>query len=59
MAGNQQVTNSWNTTLKQNATSVVATDAGWNGSIGVGGSTTFGIQATGAAASPTLTCTPT
>ncbi|GAA3432622.1 glycoside hydrolase family 44 protein [Kutzneria kofuensis] len=57
--GNQQVTNSWNTTLKQNATSVVATDAGWNGSIGVGGSTTFGIQATGAAASPTLTCTPT
>lgn len=57
--GDQQVTNSWNTTLKQNATSVVATDAGWNGSIGVGGSTTFGFQATGRSASPTLTCTPT
>ncbi len=57
-SGDQQVTNSWNTTLKQNATSVVATDAGWNGSIGVGGSTTFGFQATGRAAPPTLTCTP-
>jgi hypothetical protein len=57
--GDQQVTNSWNTTLKQNGSGVVATDAGWNGSIDVGGSTTFGIQATGAAASPTLTCTPT
>jgi len=57
--GGQQVTNSWNTVLKQNGGSVVATDAGWNGSIGVGGSTTFGIQATGAAAAPSLSCTPT
>ena len=57
--GDQQVTNSWNTTLTQNGATVVAKDAGWNGSIGAGGSTTFGIQATGPAASPTLTCTPT
>ncbi|WP_461119546.1 glycoside hydrolase family 44 protein [Saccharothrix stipae] len=56
--GGQQVTNSWNTTLKQNATGVVATDAGWNGSIGAGGSVTFGFQATGRAAAPTLLCTP-
>ena len=57
-SGDQQVTNSWNTTLKQNAASVVATDAGWNGPIGAGGSATFGFQATGSAPPPTLTCTP-
>lgn len=57
--GDQQVTNSWNTALKQNATGVVAADAGWNGSIGAGGSTTFGFEATGRAATPKLTCTPT
>lgn len=55
----RQVTNSWNTTLRQNATGVVATDAGWNGSIGAGGSTTFGFQATGRATAPSLTCTST
>ncbi|MEV6446219.1 glycoside hydrolase family 44 protein [Amycolatopsis sp. NPDC051716] len=56
--GDQQVTNSWNTTLKQNGASVVAGDAGWNGPIGPGGSTTFGFQASGAAPPPRLTCTP-
>ncbi|MFJ5992911.1 glycoside hydrolase family 44 protein [Lentzea sp. NPDC092896] len=54
----QQVTNSWSTTLKQDGARVVAADAGWNGSIGAGGSTTFGFQATGRAAAPTLRCTP-
>ena len=57
--GNQQVTNSWNTTLKQNAAGVVATDSGWNGSIGAGGTATFGFQATGRSATPKLTCAPT
>jgi hypothetical protein len=56
--GEQRVTNSWNTALTQNAGGVVATDAGWNGPIGAGGSTTFGFQATGRAAPPRLTCTP-
>ncbi|MEV8441679.1 glycoside hydrolase family 44 protein [Actinosynnema sp. NPDC051121] len=57
--GTQHVTNSWNTTLTQNGSGVTATDAGWNGSIGAGGTTTFGFQATGRSASPALTCTPT
>ncbi|MFD1050202.1 cellulose binding domain-containing protein, partial [Kibdelosporangium lantanae] len=43
-SGNQQVTNSWNTVLTQNGTSVVAADAGWNGPIGVNGNTSFGFQ---------------
>ena len=57
--GGQQVTNSWNATLRQNATAVVATDAGWNGPLGAGGSAAFGFEATGRAAAPRLTCTPT
>lgn len=57
--GDQQVTNSWNTALRQNATGVVAGDGASNGSIGAGGSTTVGFQATGRVAIPTLTCTPT
>ena len=56
--GTQQVTNSWGATVKQNGTSVVAADAGWNGRVGPGGSTNFGFQATGSGAPPTLTCTP-
>ncbi|WP_370964364.1 glycoside hydrolase family 44 protein [Amycolatopsis sp. cg9] len=56
--GGQRVTGSWNTTLKQSGASVVAADAGWNGRLGAGGSTTFGFQATGGAALPVLTCTP-
>ncbi|KOV85551.1 glycoside hydrolase family 44 protein [Nocardia sp. NRRL S-836] len=54
----QQVTRSWGTSLKQDGARVVATDAGWNGSVGAGGSTTFGLQASGAAAAPALSCSP-
>jgi hypothetical protein len=56
---NQQVTTAWNTTLKQTGNGVVATNATWSGSIGGGGSVTFGFLASGRAASPTLNCTPT
>jgi hypothetical protein len=57
--GNQAITNAWNTTLKQNTADVVATEAGWNGSIGASGTTTFGFQASGKATTPKLTCTAT
>jgi cellulase/cellobiase CelA1 len=57
--GDQQVTTAWNTTLKQTGTGVVATNATWNGSVGAGGSTTFGFMASGRPAKLTLTCTPT
>ncbi|HUQ57831.1 cellulose binding domain-containing protein, partial [Lentzea sp.] len=55
----RQVTHSWNTSLEQDGTRVVAGNAGWNGSIGAGGSTSFGFLATGGATPLTLTCTPT
>ncbi|NUR26957.1 MAG: cellulose-binding protein [Catenulispora sp.] len=59
-AGNQQITNVWNGTLAGGGTgSVAVTNAGYNGSIAPGGTTSFGFQGTysGTNASPTLTCT--
>jgi endo-1,4-beta-xylanase len=58
-AGNQQVTNSWNASLAQSGTSVTARNAGYNGSVAAGQSTSFGFQAsyTGTNGAPTLACT--
>jgi cellulose 1,4-beta-cellobiosidase len=57
--GNQQVTNYWSATLTQSGTSVTAANAGYNGAVAAGSSTSFGFQAsyTGGNAAPTLTCT--
>lgn len=44
-SGNEEVTNSWNTSLVQNDDgSVEAGNAGWNGTIGAGQSVNFGFQ---------------
>ena len=45
-AGNQKVTNAWGATVTQSGTAVTATNATYNGAIPVGGSSTFGFQAT-------------
>jgi hypothetical protein len=45
-AGNQQVTNAWNATVKQTGTSVTATSVNWNGSLATGASASFGFQGT-------------
>ncbi|SDM76016.1 GH12 family glycosyl hydrolase domain-containing protein [Actinacidiphila guanduensis] len=56
--GGQQVTNAWNAGVHQSGSAVTATDAGYNGSLGAGGSTSFGVQGTGSGGSaPALTCT--
>ncbi|MEN3308298.1 MAG: hypothetical protein V7603_4500 [Micromonosporaceae bacterium] len=44
--GNQQITNSWNSTLAQSGTGVSATNASYNGTLAPGTSTSFGFQAT-------------
>jgi cellulase/cellobiase CelA1 len=44
--GNQQITNNWGTELQQTGPNVVAGNAGWNGSLGTGGSANLGFQAT-------------
>jgi cellulose 1,4-beta-cellobiosidase len=56
--GGQQVTNAWNASVHQSGSAVTATDAGYNGSLGAGASTSFGVQGTGSGGSaPALTCT--
>ena len=53
----QRVTNAWNATVTQSGAGVRATNLGYNGSLAPGGSTSFGLQASGSAGTPTLTCT--
>ncbi|WP_243741082.1 endo-1,4-beta-xylanase [Streptomyces sp. 8K308] len=40
----ESVTNSWNTALSQSGTTVTARNASYNGSVGAGGSLSFGFQ---------------
>ncbi|WJK35972.1 lytic polysaccharide monooxygenase [Solwaraspora sp. WMMA2065] len=56
----QQVTQAWNATVSSNGSAVTATNVSYNGSIGSGASTSFGLlgSATGTPVAPTLTCTP-
>jgi len=43
-AGNQKVTNYWNTKLTQSGTAVTAANESYNGSLATGGSVSFGFQ---------------
>jgi endoglucanase len=45
-AGSQQVSNGWNGTWTQSGTAVTVRNAGYNGSLGTGGSVTLGFTAT-------------
>lgn len=53
--GDQKITSSWNSTYTQSGASVTIKDAGYNGTLGSGGSAGFGFQGTYASsdASPT------
>lgn len=51
--GDQRVTSAWNATVTQSGRSVTAVDAGWNGSLGSGGTADFGLQGTWSSADPT------
>jgi hypothetical protein len=53
----QQVTNMWNATSSTSGSTQFATDAGFNGAIAAGSSTTFGFQANGNAVAPVASCT--
>jgi hypothetical protein len=44
--GDQRVTSAWNAQVTQNGPAVTAHDAGYNGALGTGASTGFGLQAT-------------
>lgn len=55
--GSQTITNAWNATVTRSGSTLRAANVGYNGSLAVNASTTFGFQATGTAVTPTLTCT--
>ncbi|MFC8451105.1 cellulose binding domain-containing protein, partial [Kitasatospora sp. NPDC057223] len=57
--GNQQVTNLWNGVKTQTGAAVSVIDAGYNGGLGAGATTSFGFGGSysGTNAVPTLTCT--
>lgn len=54
--GGQQVSQGWNAQVTQSGTAVTAVNVAWNGTVPVGGSTSFGFLANGATATPQLTC---
>jgi cellulase/cellobiase CelA1 len=57
--GSQTFVNTWNATITQSGTSVTAKNMSYNAAIAAGGNTTFGFQANGSSATPTLTCSAT
>jgi len=58
-SGSQQITNAWNGVESHSGQSETVTNAGYNGAIAPGGTTSFGFQAnsSGSNAAPTLSCT--
>ncbi|WP_281179572.1 cellulose binding domain-containing protein [Micromonospora rosaria] len=56
----QQINQLWGGTHTQTGAAVTVRDAGWNGALGAGASTTVGFLAswTGSNGAPTPTCTP-
>ncbi|MFG2059210.1 cellulose binding domain-containing protein [Micromonospora sp. NPDC048930] len=58
-ADGQRITQLWNGSYTQSGAAVTVRDAGWNGSLGVGGSTTAGFTGswTGANRVPAVSCT--
>jgi hypothetical protein len=53
----QSITNSWNAAITTSGSSVRAANMSYNGALGAGGNTTFGLQGNGDAVTPTLSCT--
>jgi endoglucanase len=61
LGGDQKVTSAWNASLVQSIEYVTASNLGYNGSVAVGASTSFGFQGTWSssdAVPASLTCTP-
>ncbi|MDG4766893.1 PQQ-dependent sugar dehydrogenase [Solwaraspora sp. WMMD406] len=51
-AGNQQITNGWNTQISQSGRDVTARNAAWNGNLPQNGTVSFGFQATYSGSNP-------
>lgn len=51
-----QVVSAWNATVRVSGGTATAVNAGYNGSLAPGASTTFGMQLAGTGATPTMSC---
>ncbi|WP_182876048.1 cellulose binding domain-containing protein [Microbispora sp. H10670] len=56
-AGDEKVSSAWNATLTTSGSTIDARNLGYNGALGAGTGTTFGLLGTGTSGTPTLTCT--
>lgn len=56
VAGGQSVVSAWNATLSTSGSTVTAVNAAYNGSLAPGASTSFGMQLSGVAPAPVLSC---
>jgi cellulose 1,4-beta-cellobiosidase len=54
--GSQSIVNYWNAAVTSSGSAVTANNLSYNGSIGAGGNTAFGLQVNGSAVTPTLSC---
>jgi chitin-binding protein len=54
--GAQTIQQGWNATVSASGSTVTATNAGYNGALAAGASTTFGFIASGSSAVPAATC---
>ena len=54
--GSQSIVNYWNAAVTSSGGAVTANNLGYNGSLGAGGSTSFGLQVNGSAVTPALSC---
>ncbi|MFI9584300.1 endo-1,4-beta-xylanase [Streptomyces sp. NPDC052236] len=57
LPGGQGIANLWNGVLSTSGTAVTVTNAGYNGTVGGGATTSLGLQGTGPATVPSVTCT--
>ncbi|MBO4269797.1 lytic polysaccharide monooxygenase [Microbispora triticiradicis] len=55
--GGEKVSSAWNATLTTSGSTIDARSLGYNGALGAGTGTTFGLLGTGTSGTPTLTCT--
>jgi chitin-binding protein len=51
--------NFWNASVTTSGSSVTVKNLSYNGSLGAGGNTTFGMQLNGSSVTPTMTCSAT
>ncbi|MFI6071776.1 cellulose binding domain-containing protein [Actinoplanes sp. NPDC051343] len=57
LASGEKITNSWNATLTTSGSTATFANAGYNGALAPGATTTFGFLADGGSSAPSLTCT--